>query len=344
MDLCVNALFKMGRTRSLRTWFLIDEVHALHRLPAIDHGLQTGRGFGGAFVLGMHSFDKLEETYGANGATNLASLAGTKLILKTADPETSRRCSEFIGDRQVRIMDEAYSYGYKDSRDASTITPRSNVEELVMPVDISNLPSMHGFVKFPDGFPAARILLKWKDYPARANGFERVDDMRAEDYAPSAEEIAEMGGDDREGGREDDQLSVAPEEAQIAVSVAEREAAALRKTLEGVVDAERETDGQRLSLEADGEGQQGERSRAANQTGLGYVRPKRKNDGGHRKLSKRDLEERAARTQKSQTGRPGTDRSGSQESELAKENRQGFGKGRKDRDDPSIDDEMDLGR
>ncbi|WP_156445367.1 type IV secretion system DNA-binding domain-containing protein, partial [Blastomonas sp. CCH5-A3] len=149
MDLAVNALFHMGRTRDLRTWFLIDEVHALHRLPAIDHGLQTARAFGGAFVLGMHSFDKLEETYGENGATNLASLAGTKLILKTADPETSRRCSEFIGNRQVRIMDEAYSYGYNDNRDASTITPRTNVEELVMPVDISDLPSMHGFVKFP---------------------------------------------------------------------------------------------------------------------------------------------------------------------------------------------------
>jgi type IV conjugative transfer system coupling protein TraD len=112
MDLAVNALLQMGRSRSLRTWFLIDEVHALHRLPAIDHGLQTARAFGGAFVLGMHSFDKLEETYGEHGATNLASLAGTKLILKTADPETSRRCSEFIGNRQVRQMDEAYSYGY----------------------------------------------------------------------------------------------------------------------------------------------------------------------------------------------------------------------------------------
>ena len=41
MDLAVNALFHMGRSRDLRTWFLIDEVHALHRVPAIDHGLQT---------------------------------------------------------------------------------------------------------------------------------------------------------------------------------------------------------------------------------------------------------------------------------------------------------------
>jgi type IV secretory pathway TraG/TraD family ATPase VirD4 len=59
MDLAVNALMGMPRTRDLRMWYLFDEVHALHRMPAIEHGLQTARGFGGAFVLGMHSFDKL---------------------------------------------------------------------------------------------------------------------------------------------------------------------------------------------------------------------------------------------------------------------------------------------
>lgn len=240
MDLAVNALFHMGRTRDLRTWFLIDEVHALHRLPAIDHGLQTARAFGGAFVLGMHSFDKLEETYGENGATNLASLAGTKLILKTADPETSRRCSEFIGNRQVRIMDEAYSYGYNDNRDASTITPRTNVEELVMPVDISDLPSMHGFVKFPDGFPAARIRLTWKDYEPRAKGFERFTDMRAAEYIPPSGDIAELGGGDREGAQPD----IAPKERkdreEVALSEAERAAQQLREAIEGPLNPERE--------------------------------------------------------------------------------------------------------
>lgn len=344
MDLCVNALFKMGRTRNLRTWFLIDEVHALHRLPAIDHGLQTARAFGGAFVLGMHSFDKLEETYGENGATNLASLAGTKLILKTADPETSRRCSEFIGDRQVRIMDEAYSYGYNDSRDASTITPRSNVEELVMPVDISNLPSMHGFVKFPDGFPASRILLTWKDYPARANGFERVDDMEPEQYAPTAEEIAEMGGGDREGGREDEQLYVTPEEAPIALSEAEREAEALREDLEGLVDPEREIDEGRSEINDETQDQREERAREGKVNQIGYVKPKKKSDGGQRKLARKDLEERAGKLQKGQATKPNANRSGSQESQLERENRQGFGNEKKDRNDPSIDDDMDLGR
>ena len=184
MNIAVAALFECGRTRDLRTWFLFDEVHALHRLPAIEHGLQTARAVGGAFVLGMHSFDKLAETYGEKGATNLASLARTKLVLAASDKQTAQKCADFIGNREVRQMDEAYSYGYNNSRDASTITPRKQIEALVMPDDITNLPSLHGYLKFPDGFPAARVELEWKDYPPVAPGSLRVTDMRAAPYTP----------------------------------------------------------------------------------------------------------------------------------------------------------------
>ncbi|MGN8001394.1 type IV secretion system DNA-binding domain-containing protein [Sphingomonas sp. 22176] len=170
-NLAIYALMEMPRTRSLRTWFMFDELGALHRLPAIESGLQTARNFGGAMILGLHSFDKLVHVYGEENARNLSSLARTKLILAAADLETAEQCSRYIGSREVRQMDEAYSYGYNNTRDASTLTPRKQVEPLVIPDDITNLPSMHGFVKFPDGFPAARIQLKWENYPTIAPGF-----------------------------------------------------------------------------------------------------------------------------------------------------------------------------
>lgn len=218
MDLAVNSLMRLPRTRDLRTWFLFDEVHALHALPAIEHGLQTARNFGGAFVLGIHSFDKLVETYGEQGAVSLTGLARTKLILATADYRSAERCAEFIGNREVRQMDEAYSYGYNNTRDASTLTPRKMIEPLVIPDDITNLPSMHGFIKFPDGFPAARIKLQWEDYPQVAEGFVRVTKMEPTPYvppktkAPAAPKRAEEGG---EGGREHTPLTGPEDEHEI---------------------------------------------------------------------------------------------------------------------------------
>ena len=202
MDMAVNALMGMPRTRNLRMWYLFDEVHALHRMPAIEHGLQTARGFGGAFVLGMHSFDKLAETYGEEGAINLASLARTKLILATADKNTAEVCSNFIGFREVRETDEAYSIGASRSRDAATITPRTEVKPLVIPDDIMNLPSLHGYVKFPEGFPAARIRLAWRDYPQIAEPFMRKTDMQLAAYVPvvGSQDDGEGEGEGGDGG------------------------------------------------------------------------------------------------------------------------------------------------
>ena len=198
MNLAVHTLMRLPRTRDLRTWFFFDEVHALHRLPAIEDGLQTARGFGGAFVLGIHSFAKLAETYGKEGAQNLASLARTKLILAAADRDTAEHCSDYIGHREVRMMDEAYSYGYSNIRDAATITPRSEVQPLVLPDDIMKLPSLRGFLVFPEGFDAARIKLTYKDYPKVAEGYV------LRQHVEPIEFMREPQGDggDEAGGRE----------------------------------------------------------------------------------------------------------------------------------------------
>ncbi len=205
MNLAVHSLMRLPRTRSLRTWFFFDEVHALHRLPAIEDGMQTARGFGGAFVLGIHSFAKLAETYGKEGAQNLASLARTKLILSAADHDTAEQCSEFIGEREVRIMDEAYSYGYSTIRDAATITPRTELQPLMLASDIMKLKSLYGVLVFPEGFDAARIKLQYKDYPAVAPGYVLRENVEPIEYvALDLDDSEDADGDSSEeaGGRE----------------------------------------------------------------------------------------------------------------------------------------------
>jgi type IV conjugative transfer system coupling protein TraD len=198
-NLAIHALMTMRKTRDLRTWFVFDELGALHRLPAIENGLQTARNFGGAMVLGLHSFDKLIQVYGEENARNLSSLARTKLILAAADLDTAEQGSRYIGNREIRQMDEGYSYGYNNTRDASTLTPRKQIEPLVIPDDIMNLPSLHGFVKFPDGFPAARIRLEWEHYPTVAEGF--IPRKPGKPDEPSA--VVRGGGGKPQGGGDD---------------------------------------------------------------------------------------------------------------------------------------------
>jgi type IV conjugative transfer system coupling protein TraD len=190
LDTAMNTLMTMPRTKDLKCWFFIDELGALHRLPALEKGLQTARNFGGAIVTGIHAYAKLKEVYGENMAMTLASLARTKLILGTADRETATWCSDFIGHRQVRDMEEGYTYGYNNARDAVSLTPRKHIEPLLLPDQLMNLPRLSGFIKFPDGFPAAPVRLKPIDRERIAHVFVG----RAKDREPIRKAEGETGG------------------------------------------------------------------------------------------------------------------------------------------------------
>ena len=98
--------------------------------------------------------------------------------------------------------------GNNNNRDASTLTPRKQVEPLVIPDDITNLPSMHGFVKFPDGFPAARILLEWKNYPIVAPGFLKRPVMQPVRSKRGEEIFDEEGGEAGRAGALGDPIDV----------------------------------------------------------------------------------------------------------------------------------------
>ncbi len=192
LDTAINTLMTGRRTRNVKLWFLIDELGALHRLPSLEKGLQTARNFGGAIVTGVHAFAKLKEVYGENMAMTLSSLARTKLILATADRETATWCSDIIGHREVREMEEGYSYGYNNARDAVSLTPRRQVVPLLLPDEFMELPSLSGFIKFPDGFPAAPVTLTPRKWPRVAEGFI------ARDLPPRA--LRKLGRNDVDSG------------------------------------------------------------------------------------------------------------------------------------------------
>ncbi len=178
LDTAINTLMTGRRTPDLKLWFLIDELGALHRLPSLEKGLQTARNFGGAIVTGVHAYAKLKEVYGENMAMTLSSLARTKLILATADRETATWCSDIVGHREVREMEEGYSYGYNNARDAVSLTPRRQVVPLLLPDEFMGLPSLEGYIKFPDGFAAAPVTLTPRNWPRIAEGFVARDTSR----------------------------------------------------------------------------------------------------------------------------------------------------------------------
>ena len=198
LDTAINTLMT-GRTSSdLRLWFLIDELGALHRLPSLEKGLQTARNYGGAIVTGVHAYAKLKEVYGENMAMTLSSLAKTKLMLGTADRETATWCSDTVGHREVREVEENQSYGHNSARDAVSLTARREIAPLLLPDEFMGLKSLEGYIKFPEGLPTAPITLEPQDWPRVAEGFIPRDIPKLAKPAPKPV-TAEPDDDDDNG-------------------------------------------------------------------------------------------------------------------------------------------------
>ena len=162
LDIAVNTLMARKITNELRLWFLLDELGALHRLPALESGLQTARNFGGAFVTGVHTYSKLKETYGDNIAATLSSVTKTKLILGSSDPESAKWCSDLIGAGEVHAVNEGYSFGIDKTRDAVSLSPERREEALVLPDEVRKLAKLEGYVAFPGNLPAALVKFRPK--------------------------------------------------------------------------------------------------------------------------------------------------------------------------------------
>ena len=197
MNIAINTHMTLKHTRTLRTWFIFDELAALHQLPALERGMQTARSFGGAFVLGLHNFAGLRKAYGDDGAQNIISLANTSMMLRVKDRETAQECSDLIGYRKVRTMDEAYSYGAHQTRDASTISPTTKEEALVIADDITSLPNLTGYIRFPEKFPSTLLSIPYVGFPSIAEGFVEAEPppmLALDNDGGTAGETGEGGG------------------------------------------------------------------------------------------------------------------------------------------------------
>jgi type IV conjugative transfer system coupling protein TraD len=193
-DMAMNRLMALGRTSDIRIWFLIDELGALHRLPALENGLQTARNYGGAIVTGVHTFAKIKSVYGDSVAITLSSLSKTKLLLQTADRDTALWCSDIIGQRQVTKFEDGYSFGIDNSRDAVSMNQRNIVEPLVLADDLKELPPLAGYIKFSGGFPAAKVEITPVNYARIAPGFvERIMKAKPDLKAAAAQSTSHNG-------------------------------------------------------------------------------------------------------------------------------------------------------
>lgn len=134
---------------SKRTWFLIDELHNLKRLPSLELSLAEIRKFGGCYVIGTQMISQLNKIYSYEVAKTITGLCGTKVIMCTPEPETARYMSDFLGEKEEVTTSEAISYGANTMRDGANISQHKEIKKVVPPSEIMHLKPGEAFLSFP---------------------------------------------------------------------------------------------------------------------------------------------------------------------------------------------------
>lgn len=218
-DTAIYALMEMDTAqRDMRMWFMFDEMAALHRLPSLENGMRTARNFGGAFVLGVHTIQQIWSIYGREMGDTIASLARTKLFLAQPDVASAEWCSDNIGKTEWKEFKKTTTVGVERIRDGIGYSEDTEYKAIALPDEIMNLPSLSGYIKMPEGYPAAIIRLHFVPYPKKNRGFiERQ--LFPVQNASEAEEKAEAT--DPPGMEDRVEAAPAPKEVEIDASLAQ---------------------------------------------------------------------------------------------------------------------------
>ncbi len=159
-------------------WMIVDEAHALGRMPALYAALTEGRKFGLKLVVGTQNPEQFREHYGASSATMLAASV-LKIVFRSNEPNSARWVSELIGEDEREKPRTGVTASVSDQgRDSINYSSQLERRAVVSREEIMALPKLHGFWKYQDMVVPFRF--EARSWPARAERFIPRQAMLAE--------------------------------------------------------------------------------------------------------------------------------------------------------------------
>ena len=165
LDMLVLRLMNRGQPGHRAVWFVLDELASLQRLPQLHTAVTENRKSNNPVVLGFQGRSQLETRYG-HDAEAMLSQPATKIFLRTSEPHAAKWISDTIGEVEIERVRESRSEGKQAQRSYGL---ERQVEPLVMPSEISGLPSLHGYLKLEN--LVVRLHFPFRDLPARHPAF-----------------------------------------------------------------------------------------------------------------------------------------------------------------------------
>ena len=161
-------------------WVIVDEVHALHRLPALYETETEGRKYGLKLIQGTQGKPQYEEYYQSLAKTMLAA-PRLKLFYRCGEPESARWISDTIGEVEIEKPKIGTTASVEDrGRDSLNYATITEQKAVISKEQIMSLDDLHGYWKYGDvvvpfRLPLARLRVITKGYIPRSDTVKVVE-------------------------------------------------------------------------------------------------------------------------------------------------------------------------
>ncbi len=160
LDILCTSILSLPPNEHRRIWILIDELASLERLNSLEAALTKGRKHGLRIVTGLQSTAQLDFLYGREKAITLRSCFSNLLILggTASDAQTAEDFSRGLGEQDLERSQKSITQT-RQGRQKTEVKQRVR-ERIVLPSEITNLPTLSGYLSLAGDHPIAQVKLK----------------------------------------------------------------------------------------------------------------------------------------------------------------------------------------
>lgn len=172
LELAVSLLMENGSKGEKKLWFVLDELAALGRLPALSGLMTEGRKYGACVIAAMQSLNQLYGNYGQYAGSTIFGQFGTKFFFRNDEPQIAKMITDLCGSEIINKQQKNTSFGANELRDGVSYTEQEKQKPLVEYSDVSSLKTGMCYVLLPEPkvrlskieVPESKILIKNEEF------------------------------------------------------------------------------------------------------------------------------------------------------------------------------------
>jgi len=150
LDVAVMSLMEQGEDLKRRYWFVMDELAALNRLPALELYITRLRKYGGCLLAATQSFKQFYTKYGRDAGNIMLSQFNTNIVCRINDPEEAAMIIKQVGNIEYSKKQKNISFGAHEHRDGESYTEQERSKPLININDFKLLNPLEAYVLLPE--------------------------------------------------------------------------------------------------------------------------------------------------------------------------------------------------